>query len=231
MNDDELYHYGRSKKDGAPGVGTGNWRRYNVSHWGERTSQYSGDLLNKKARKRYIKGASRAAAEQLLKTIGSTSTVTKQQNRYLRWARANHARSQNKDLDKRGKLAKKEILARESEAKFYQKALHGTFHQMKQFSDKGVPNKFYNEDIIAQAFNKVYDLQVIEPAWNRFNTAINYARNRGESGDEHFEAFTSDPKVMKRYGYSETVSDEATALNLTMEELAYAEYLLSKNKI
>ena len=26
-SDDELYHYGRSKADGAPGVGTGNWRR------------------------------------------------------------------------------------------------------------------------------------------------------------------------------------------------------------
>lgn len=25
---DELYHYGRSIKDGAPGVGTGNWRRH-----------------------------------------------------------------------------------------------------------------------------------------------------------------------------------------------------------
>ncbi len=27
VRDDELYHYGRSIKDGAPGVGTGNWRR------------------------------------------------------------------------------------------------------------------------------------------------------------------------------------------------------------
>ena len=26
-NSDELYHYGRSKEDGAPGVGTGNWKR------------------------------------------------------------------------------------------------------------------------------------------------------------------------------------------------------------
>ena len=30
MRNDELYHYGRSKKDGAPGVGTGNWRRNSV---------------------------------------------------------------------------------------------------------------------------------------------------------------------------------------------------------
>lgn len=27
MSGNELWHYGRSKKDGAPGVGTGNWRR------------------------------------------------------------------------------------------------------------------------------------------------------------------------------------------------------------
>ena len=27
IREDELYHYGRSIKDGAPGVGTGNWRR------------------------------------------------------------------------------------------------------------------------------------------------------------------------------------------------------------
>lgn len=27
IRNDELYHYGRSIKDGAPGVGTGNWRR------------------------------------------------------------------------------------------------------------------------------------------------------------------------------------------------------------
>lgn len=26
-SDDELIHWGRSKRDGAPGVGTGNWRR------------------------------------------------------------------------------------------------------------------------------------------------------------------------------------------------------------
>ena len=30
IRDDELYHYGRSIKDGAPGVGTGNWRRNSV---------------------------------------------------------------------------------------------------------------------------------------------------------------------------------------------------------
>lgn len=225
---DELYHYGRSKADGAPGPGTGNYPR--PSHWGSRTSQIKDNRFSDKDRNNYLKIAMAVSDKNLLSTIGNTTTRAKQQNRYLKWARSKNERNRNKDRTKRGDLANKEILASKNEAKLYRKALKKTFDKMKEYSNKKVPDFFYNEDMITQVFNDSYNLAVIEPAWRRFDSAIKMAKN-ATSEDEDFANFTSNKSRMKRYGYSEDSTGESLDLGLTMEQMAYVDYLLAKGKV
>ena len=56
LRNDELMHYGRSKDDGAPGVGTGNWRRSDDHHYADNSLSFKGvSEFSKKAKKYRLK--------------------------------------------------------------------------------------------------------------------------------------------------------------------------------
>lgn len=61
----ELYHFGRSKRDGAPGPGTGNWRRtpkYNHEKYYDLTLTPYGVLQYRKLNKKYVRAKKKVAA-------------------------------------------------------------------------------------------------------------------------------------------------------------------------
>lgn len=66
IRNDELYHYGRSIKDGAPGVGTGNWRR------GQRLYRYKDGTYTPLGRLHYGIGINKkelTGAERIAETV------------------------------------------------------------------------------------------------------------------------------------------------------------------
>jgi len=60
IRSDELYHFGRSKADGAPGIGTGNWRR------GRKLYKYADGSLTPEGVRKYRK-AEKAYGKALIK--------------------------------------------------------------------------------------------------------------------------------------------------------------------
>ena len=197
-------------------------------HWGDRKYQYEDGSLTPAGRERYLKGAKERAERQFDMDIGSSSTLARQQKRYLEWARIDETRSKNTNRNLRGEYARKEILARKNEAKLYSAGLRHLFKSMRDYKSESVPRDYYNEDAIAQVWNSVYSERVIEPAWNIYNKAIKKAKNN-QNGEE-FAKFVSNEEHMTKYGYSKELSIEAYELGLSMETLAYANWLIEKDK-
>lgn len=86
MNDkNELYHYGRSKKDGAPGVGTGNWRRNAVFISGSsKTQDESSEFYRKELPEKIRRKVDEYTSKKKHILVGDAPGIDRQVQNYLR---------------------------------------------------------------------------------------------------------------------------------------------------